>query len=131
MDLFPTALAMAGGSVPTDRVIDGRNLLPLLTGVSAEPVRDVHFYYRGATLYAARRGPWKAHFITEWAYLPDNQRTEHDPPLLYDLEHDPSERFDVAAEHPEVIADILLEVERHRAGLTARPSQLEARIEER
>jgi hypothetical protein len=30
-----------------------------------------------------------------------------------------------------VIADILREVERHRAGLTARPSQLDARIEER
>jgi arylsulfatase A-like enzyme len=130
MDLFPTALAMAGRPLPTDRVIDGRSLLPLLRGVSAEPVRDVFFYYRGATLYAVRMGPWKAHLITEWAYLADNQRTEHDPPLLYNLEHDPSERYDVAAEHPDVIADILREVERHRAGLEARPSQLDARIEQ-
>ena len=102
----------------------------MLTGVADEPVRDVYFYYRGATLYAARKGPWKAHFITEWAYLPDNQRTEHDTARLYHLEHDPSEQYDVAAEHPEVIADILREVERHQAGLKAHPSQLDARIDE-
>jgi arylsulfatase A-like enzyme len=130
MDLFPTALAMTGRALPGDRAIDGRDLLPMLTGASPEPVRDVYFYYRGATLYAARKGPWKAHFITEWAYLPDNQRTEHDPPRLFHLERDPSEQYDVAAEHPEVIADILNEVERHRADLEPGPSQLDARIDD-
>jgi arylsulfatase A len=130
MDLFPTALVMAGRDLPGDRIMDGRDLLPMLTGASEEPVRDVYFYYRGATLYAARKGPWKAHFVTEWAYLPDNQRTEHDPPRLFHLEHDPSEQYDVAAAHPEVIADILAEVEQHRNGLNPRPSQLDARIDD-
>jgi arylsulfatase A-like enzyme len=130
MDLFPTALGMAGRDLPGDRIMDGRDLLPMLTGASEEPVRDVYFYYRGATLYAARKGPWKAHFVTEWAYLPDNQRTEHDPPRLFHLGHDPSEQYDVAAAHPEVIADILAEVERHRNGLNPRPSQLDARIDD-
>lgn len=128
MDLFPTALSLAELSLPDDRVIDGRNLLPMLTGASNQEVREAYFFYRGTTLYAIRKGPWKAHFITEWEYTSDNQRTEHDPPRLYHLDHDPSEQYDVAEEHPEVIADILAEVERHRANLTIPPTQLDARI---
>lgn len=128
MDLFATALSMAGHALPDDRVIDGRDLLPVLTGASTEPVRDVYFYYRGTTLYAARKGPWKAHFITQWAYVADSVRVEHDTPRLFHLDHDPSEQYDVAATHPDVIADIRAEVERHQASLDARPTQLDARI---
>ena len=40
MDLFPTALALVDAPLPEDRVIDGRNLLPLLTGSSDDEVRD-------------------------------------------------------------------------------------------
>jgi hypothetical protein len=79
-------------------------------------------------LYAARKGPWKAHFITEWAYEAGNERIEHDLPQLFHLEHDPSEQYDVAAEHPDVVDAILGEVERHRADLKMYPTQLEARI---
>jgi len=130
MDLYATALSMAGHALPADRVIDGCNLLPMLTGASADPVRDVYFYYRGTTLYAARKGPWKAHFITQWAYVADSVRTEHDPPRLFHLDHDPSEQYDVAAAHPDVIAAIRAEVERHRANLDARATQLDARIDD-
>jgi arylsulfatase A-like enzyme len=130
MDLFATALSMAGRALPDDRVIDGRDLLPVLTGVSTEPVRDVYFYYRGATLFAARKGPWKAHFITEWAYVADSVRVEHDRPRLFHLDHDPSEQYNVAAAHPDVIADIRAAVEQHRANLAARPTQLDARIDD-
>jgi hypothetical protein len=41
----------------------------------------------------------------------------HDPLLLFHLEHDPSESHNVAKEHPEIITDILKEVERHKAKL--------------
>jgi arylsulfatase A len=128
MDLFATALSMAGRALPDDRVIDGRDLLPVLTGTSTEAVRDVYFYYRGTTLYAVRKGPWKAHFITQWAYVADSVRVAHDTPRLFNLDHDPSEQYDVAAAHPDVIADIRAEVERHQANLDARPTQLDARI---
>ena len=93
-------------------------------------VRDVYFYYRGARLYAARKGPWKAHFLTEWAYTSENEYTEHDPPLLYNLDHDPSEKYDVAGQHPEVLAEIQAAVAEHRTSMVARPDQLAARIEE-
>lgn len=128
MDLFPTALAMAGLALPEDRVIDGRNLLPLLTEQSLDEVHDTYFYYRGATLYAVRKGPWKAHFITEWAYTSDNRRTVHNPPLLFHLDHDPSEKYNVADAHPDVVADIIQIAEQHIAEVDIRPTQLDARI---
>ncbi len=123
MDLYATALALAGIALPDDRVVDGVDLTPLLRGES-EQVRDVVFYYRGTRLFAVRKGPWKMHFITQSAYVRD-EPVPHDPPALYHLEHDPSERFNVAADHPDVIADIMQEVERHRAALKPAPSQLE------
>ncbi len=75
---------------------------------------------------AVRKGPFKAHFITQAGYGPDAKtQVPHDPPLLFNLEHDPSESYDVAKEHPEVIADIVREVERHRAELKPPPSQVD------
>src|SRR5262245_12937487 len=63
------------------------------------------FYYRDTKLYAVRRGPFKAHFITRSAYGMDKP-VEHETPPLYHLGHDPSEHFDVAKDHPDVIADV-------------------------
>jgi arylsulfatase A len=127
LDLFPTAVAMAGAELPTDRIIDGRNLLPMLEGQSGPPADTPFFYYRGTRIYAVRKGAYKAHFATEWAYTADNQYTEHDPPLLYDLEHDPSEQFDIAAGYPEIVDDLVAEVARHRAGLVPHADQLAVR----
>jgi hypothetical protein len=87
------------------------------------------FYYRGRQLMAVRNGPWKAHFITQDAYGPNSkQPTEHETPLLYHLDHDPSESRDVATAHADVIADIRTLVERHQAGLDPPPSQLEGTL---
>lgn len=104
MDLFTTALTMADAPIPDDRRIDGVDLMPLLTGARAE-VRDEVHYYRGTRLYALRKGPWKAHFITQSAYGGD-EPVVHETPELYHLEHDPSERFNVAEEHPDVVAEL-------------------------
>ena len=127
LDLFNTSLAIGGADVPTDRIIDGKNLLPVLTGESNEEVRDSYIFYRGATIFAARKGPWKAHFITQWAYEEDNRYMEHDPPLLYHLDLDPSEQYNIAEEHPEVIEEINAMVEAHQASMVAREDQLVAR----
>ena len=86
------------------------------------------FYYRGEQLYAVRKGPYKAHFVTEDAYGQNRRRTEHDPPLLYHLGHDPSERFDVAKQHPEVIADIRKLAEEYRRTVVPVENQLEKLI---
>jgi arylsulfatase A-like enzyme len=99
-------------------------MAPVLLGTGPSQ-REVFFYYRGTQLYAARKGPFKAHFLTRPAYGPDAP-VPHSPPLLFHLGRDPSEQFNIAARHPDVLADIAKEVERHRASVTPVPSQLEA-----
>lgn len=128
MDIFTTCVTLAGGNVPSDRIIDGLDLSPVLFGNGPSP-RDYMFYYRGQQLMAARLGPWKAHFVTQAAYGPDaNRRATHDPPLLFHLEQDPSESFNVNEKHPEVLAQIRALVDRHRAELVEAPTQLESLI---
>ncbi len=121
MDLFTTALKLAGADVPRDRAIDGVDIAPLLFGRG--PVeRDAFIYYRGAQLYAARVGPWKANFITRPGYGPEKPQTNA-PPLLFHLSRDPGEHFNVATNHPAELARITATVERHRAALKPAPSQ--------
>ncbi len=104
----------------------GLDISRLLFGTGPSP-RQVFFYYRGTRLYAARKGPYKAHFVTQSAYGPDKP-VKHDPPLLYHLGHDPSERFDIATAHPDVLRDIAEEVERHQATVVPARSQLEETV---
>ena len=127
MDLFTTALKLAGAEIPKDRIIDGLDISPVLFGTGPSP-RQVFFYYRGTHLYAARKGSFKAHFITQSAYGP-GAPVKQNPPILYHLGHDPSERFNVAAAHPDVLADIAKEVERHRGTVTPVKNQLEETVQ--
>jgi hypothetical protein len=80
-------------------------------------------FYRGRELFAARVGAYKAHFKTQSGYGGDAPLA-HDPPLLYDLELDPGERFDVAARHPDVLEQISRRVAAHRASVVPVPDQL-------
>jgi len=120
MDLFATAAALAGAPVPLDRPIDGVDLGPRLKGTGPDP-RQVLFYYWDNELRAVRKGPYKAHFITSGAYGQSEPRHEHAPPLLFDLTQDPGERRDIAAQHPDVVADLVHEAEAHRQGMQMGP----------
>jgi arylsulfatase A-like enzyme len=122
MDLLPTCVRLAGGEPPADRPIDGQDIRPLLTQ-SGDVQRDSFFYYRGAQLYAARVGPWKAHLITRSGFGPDKPE-HHAPPQLYHLGNDPGEKFNVAAQHADEIATIMAAIQRHQAHLEPPPSQL-------
>jgi arylsulfatase A len=127
MDIFTTCLELAGVPVPEDRIIDGVNILPALLGKGPSP-RNVMFFYRGTKIMAVRKGPWKAHFITQAGY--GEEPKEHDPPLLFNLEYDPSEKFDVADKNPHVLVDIQMTVELHKKNLKQPESQLELLIKD-
>ncbi|MDX1639646.1 MAG: sulfatase [Balneolaceae bacterium] len=116
MDLFSTSLSLGGAELPADRVIDGVDLTPVLTGEGGS-VRESVYYYREEKLYAVRKGAWKAHFITQSAYVGD-EPLEQDPPELYNLEVDPSESYNIAKKHPDVLKEIRNMVEEHRQNLT-------------
>jgi uncharacterized sulfatase len=113
LDLIVTAAALAGATLPRDRVLDGVDLGAVLRGSGPSP-RDKLFYYWDSELRAIREGNYKAHFITSGAYGEGEPRTVHTPPLLFDLAQDPGERFNVAAAHPEIVADLIQEAEAHR-----------------
>ena len=113
LDLIATASALAGASVPGDRTLDSIDLGGVLRGAGPSP-RKTLFYYWDSELRAVRKGRYKAHFITSGAYSDAQPRTVHDPPLLFDLAEDPGERFDVAAAHPDIVADLVGEAEAHR-----------------
>ena len=104
MDIFATVHSLLKINLPTDRVLDSYDMTPMLLGQGPSH-RKLLFYYRGYRLMAVRKGPWKLHFITQAGY--GEKPRPHDPPLLFQVEQDPSEKYDVAAKHPEVVREIL------------------------
>jgi uncharacterized sulfatase len=114
LDLLATAASLAGARVPADRPMDSVDLSGALKGTAPSP-RNELFYYWDSELRAVRKGNYKAHFITSGAYDDPEPRTVHEPPLLFDLSVDPGERFNVAAGHPEVVADLLKLADAHRS----------------
>ena len=88
MDLLPTFAKWAGGKVPDDRVIDGRDVGDLFLGKpGAKTPHDRFFYHQADNLRAVRSGPWKLF--------------RNGP--LYNLEEDLGEKKNVAAKHPEIV----------------------------
>jgi len=116
LDMLATAASLAGAPIPRDRPIDSVDLSAALRGAGPS-ARTELFYYWDNELRAVRKGNYKAHFITSGAYDDPEPRTVHNPPLLFDLSVDPGERFNVAAEHPEVVADLVKTANAHRAAV--------------
>jgi arylsulfatase A-like enzyme len=105
MDLFTTFIELSGGQIPTDRAIDGKNIMGLLEDGQPSPHETLYYYHR-RRLFAIRQGNWKLHLFkreaTPGEKLSDAVRC--DPPELYNLAEDVGERTDRAAEKPEIVA---------------------------
>lgn len=103
MDLCPTLAAVGCAEMPTDRIIDGKTILPLMR---AEPgavsPHDAFFYYIMHNLMAVRMGKWKLH--VHQLTFPNKKLT----PMaeLYDLETDIGETINLYAEHPAIVAEL-------------------------
>ena len=94
LDLFPTALAIAGAApAPGSRPTDGVSLLPALTG-SKPGLPQRTLFWRLGPNYAARKGSWKLF------------RGGQSVTWLFDLASDPGERRDVAKEHAAIAAEL-------------------------
>lgn len=100
MDLYTTIINLAKGTVPTDRIVDGKDILPLLTN-KAEQIGDEFFYYDANQLFAVRKGPWKLHLKS--VETGSGDLTQYAQPMLFNLETDPSEKYNVSKNNPEVI----------------------------
>lgn len=148
MDVFPTVARLAGAELPTDRVIDGRDLMPLLLGHVHHSEHEFLFHYCNAYLSAVRWRPrnsssvWKAFYFTPNFDPPGSNGcfsthvclcygrhvTHHDPPLLFNIARDPMERRPLTPEteprHGEILRIMDAAARAHVTGLEEAPNQL-------
>jgi len=62
IDVLPTLARLAGAELPANRVIDGRDIWPLMSAQPrARTPHEVYYYYWGRELQALRSGQWKLH----------------------------------------------------------------------
>lgn len=117
LDFLPTCVNLAGGKVPDDRPIDGIDLMPVLQG-KQQPERTI-YYYEHQHLNAVRHGKWKLHLRyydhSKGGYQRRKNWTVPDQPLLFDLEQDPGERFDVAEDNSAVVRELIALADSYRA----------------
>jgi arylsulfatase A-like enzyme len=135
MDLFATVLHVTGAKLPDERVLDGRNILPLFTSAAKSP-HEFIFGHQNSKLATIRDARWKLHVLPasqmklkpgpdgKWLdpRTPDGvtilapfeqYNIDAHPGLtagvepakmqLFDLENDPGEQVDVAAQHPDEV----------------------------
>ena len=123
LDLFATCVELAGGQLPTDRPYDSHSLVPLFRGTGPGSRTEVFDYFDNEVT-AVRQAVWKLHFKTIEAATGKTTTQTHSPPLLYNLANDPSERFNVAAEHADVVERLTKLIEAHRASVVPGTPQL-------
>ena len=103
IDLLPTLAKLAGAEAPADRIIDGKDIWPLMSGVEgAKSPHEAYFFYRGYALEAVRSGKWKLHFARK-AGGGKGKAPQEVPAALYNLEADIAESNNVAAANPDVV----------------------------
>jgi arylsulfatase A len=104
MDLLPTLVRLAGAKPPSDRVIDGEDIWPLMSGRrGAKSPHEMFCYYFKSQLHAVRSGKWKLHLPLKakqhgWQGVPFEFSG-----ALYDLEADIGEKHNVIEQYPDVV----------------------------
>lgn len=120
IDVFPTLAAAAGASLPEDKVIDGRNILPVATGESQVIQRENDAIFWSSGFYkVVRAGGWK---------LQLNER--QNKRWLFNLAEDPTEQVNLADSNPEKLAELESLIKAHwaEAGPPLYPHQTESPI---
>ena len=119
MDIYPTFLNLAGGNVPNDRIIDGKDIFYLMENPAKETPHNVFYYYQKEQLQALRSGKWKLHLPLDSTYanihrvgFKNGRKLK-----LIDLSNDIKEEHDVSNQYPEVVEQLLPYAEEARKKL--------------
>jgi arylsulfatase A len=127
IDILPTVAKLLGVTLDSDRPIDGLDIAPLMfASPGAKSPHDALWLYYGQELQAIRSGPWKLVFPHKYRHYVD-RGTDGRPAAtkqgvvaeleLYNLQDDIGETKNVAAEHPDVVAQLQRHGEAARAEL--------------
>ncbi|GMV92929.1 MAG: sulfatase [Candidatus Hydrogenedentota bacterium] len=122
IDLLPTFAKLAGTSAPDDRIIDGKDIYPLMAGEpGATSPHDAFYFYSRNDLMAVRSGEWKLKLETplseELVYRGYKGPEAYLPEGLYHLPTDPGEQKSVLRDHPEIAERLHGLLDRMRADL--------------
>lgn len=127
IDLFPTIAHYCGATIDPSRKIDGVSIQPLLESVEgAKSSHEFFYYYWGNGLEAVRDERFKLHFPHAFRSLTGTPGTDGMPNgytqaktelALFDLDADPFEQTNIAADHPEVTARLTAAAESMRSDL--------------
>ncbi len=107
IDILPTVVAAAGGKLPSDRVIDGVNLLPFL-GKDAAPQPERPLFWRDGPYRTVQDHGWK---------LIVSERPKKD--WLFNLSSDPTEKINLVATEPRKLAELKDLLQKHNANMPA------------
>lgn len=99
-DILPTALAAAELPIPSDRIKDGKNLLPLIQG-KTETHHDFLVWYNGRGPFAIYKDGWK---LTRDK---PNRKSKIPVDSLFYLPEDESEANDLSASNPDKAKELL------------------------
>ena len=135
LDLFKTCVRLAQINNPNSTAIDSFDLSRVLMQKTKSP-RDNFFYFSSSTpprgrIYAVRQGSWKAHFYTSGVphYEPTSV-TKNDPILLYNLDQDPSENYNLSEQNPEIVERLEKLSKHFEASIKLGPNQFLEKIKE-
>ena len=117
LDVLPTFAALAGGNAPLGRLIDGKNIWPILSGQTKADPREAFYYYQMDQLQAVRSGDWKLFLQMEskkrnWGKPEGRQSMK-----LFNLSNDIHEDKNLALENPTIVERLLEYAEKARADL--------------
>lgn len=107
IDILPTVLSAAGGSLPTDRPIDGVNLLPYLTDKAQHQAERPLFW---------RDGPMRAVQTNGWKLIVSERPNKK---WLFNLKQDPTEKNNLVSERADQLALMQGLLDKHHANMPA------------
>ncbi len=128
-DLMATIAALVGVLLPDDRVYDSYDLSPTLLRGESSSRKEWYYYGRNSDeLWAARVGNHKLHFISRESIAAEgvgwrgySEQIRHETPLLYDLNKDIGERYNLASQRPEIVQRLVEVADRHRHSMNVIP----------
>ena len=123
IDLLPTLATIAG--MPPDRSLrlDGRDILPVLSGNTNASPHDVLYFFNNERIAALRTRRWRL-VLSDYPPWRDAkpilfEAARNRQVLLFDLVNDPGEQYDMSRDHQEAGQQLLAHLKRGRETLEA------------